>query len=88
MEKRGRAGFREPDAEFAEPLAKAQALFRLDDPWLTLANDPASENQLSGWAAEDDGDALAELAAGACGAAVRRLTVPGTTALAVPHNYG
>ncbi|MEW2374256.1 hypothetical protein AB0940_33615, partial [Streptomyces sp. NPDC006656] len=28
--------------------------FRLDDPWLTLADDPAGEDQLSGWASEDD----------------------------------
>lgn len=61
-----------------------QHRFRLDAPWLTLADDPAGEDQVSGWAAEDDADALAELAAGASGAAVRRLTVSGRTALAVP----
>ncbi|MFJ8166735.1 hypothetical protein ACIRBY_38255 [Streptomyces sp. NPDC096136] len=63
---------------------RAMHRFRLDDPWLTLADDPAGEDQLSGWATEDDADALAELAADASGAAVHRLTALGTTALAVP----
>ncbi|MGW2672350.1 hypothetical protein ACWC5F_30400 [Streptomyces sp. NPDC001272] len=57
--------------------------FRLDDPWLTLADDPAGEDQLSGWSTDNDADQLAELTAGELGASVRRLTAPGTAALAV-----
>lgn len=41
--------------------------FRLDDPWLALAEDPAGEDQLSGWSTDTDADALAELAAGSSG---------------------
>ncbi|MFD4741405.1 hypothetical protein ACFWNQ_29150 [Streptomyces virginiae] len=63
--------------------------FRLDDPWLTLTDDPAGEDTLSGWStdADADADALAALAALAVGefrASLRRLTVPGTGPLAVP----
>ncbi|MFH7599790.1 hypothetical protein WDV06_32525 [Streptomyces racemochromogenes] len=57
--------------------------FRLDDPHLVLADDPAGEDVLSGWSTDDDADALAALTAGEVGASVRRLTAPGTTALAV-----
>lgn len=57
--------------------------FRLDDPWLALADDAAGEDSLSGWSTEADADALAGLAAGEFGASVRRLTAPGTEALAV-----
>ncbi|MGW7139344.1 hypothetical protein [Streptomyces xanthophaeus] len=57
--------------------------FRLDDPWLTLADDAAGEDTLSGWFTDADADALAELAAGELGASVRRLTAPGTGPLAV-----
>ncbi|MET9323668.1 hypothetical protein ABZX75_26315 [Streptomyces sp. NPDC003038] len=57
--------------------------FRLDDPWLTLADDAEGEDLLSGWSTDDDADALAELAAGEFGASVRRLTAPGTGPLAV-----
>ncbi|MGW6973775.1 hypothetical protein [Streptomyces sp. NPDC054952] len=58
--------------------------FRLDDPWLTLADDAAGEDTLSGWSTDDDADALAALAAGEFGASLRRLTAPGTGPLAVP----
>ncbi|MFD0374602.1 hypothetical protein [Streptomyces sp. NPDC127112] len=57
--------------------------FRLDDPHLVLADDPAGEDVLSGWSTDDDADTLAALTAGEVGASVRRLTAPGTTALAV-----
>ncbi|MFG2298375.1 hypothetical protein [Streptomyces sp. NPDC048603] len=58
--------------------------FRLDDPWLSLADDAAGEDSLSGWSTDDDADALAELAAGEFGASVRRLAAPGSGPLAVP----
>lgn len=57
--------------------------FRLDDPWLDLADDPAGEDSLSGWSTDEDADAVAELTAGAFGASVRRLAAPGTNSLAV-----
>nr|WSW49864.1 hypothetical protein OG296_43395 [Streptomyces sp. NBC_01001] len=57
--------------------------FRLDDPWLALADDAASEDELSGWSTDADADAVAELAAGEFGASLRRLTAPGTGPLAV-----
>lgn len=57
--------------------------FRLDDPRLILAEDADGEDQLSGWSTDADADALAELAAGAFGASVSRLTAPGTGPLAV-----
>ncbi|MCX4545769.1 hypothetical protein [Streptomyces sp. NBC_01565] len=57
--------------------------FRLDDPWLSLADDAAGDDCLSGWSTDDDADALAALAAGECGASLRRLTAPGTGPLAV-----
>ncbi|MFC9825227.1 hypothetical protein ACFWG6_29035 [Streptomyces erythrochromogenes] len=58
--------------------------FRLDDPWLTLADDAGGEDTLSGWSTDDDADAIAALAAGEFGAAVRRLAAPGASPLAVP----
>ncbi|MGW6950188.1 hypothetical protein ACWGHD_25130 [Streptomyces xanthophaeus] len=57
--------------------------FRLDDPWLTLAEDAEGEDSLSGWSTDADADALAELAAGEFGASVRRLTAPGAGPVAV-----
>ncbi|MER6257138.1 hypothetical protein ABT224_38010 [Streptomyces sp. NPDC001584] len=58
--------------------------FRLDDPWLALADDAAGEDTLSGWSTDADADALAESAVGEFGASLRRLTAPGTGPLAVP----
>ncbi|MEU9087667.1 hypothetical protein [Streptomyces sp. NPDC048357] len=58
--------------------------FRLDDPWLALADDAAGEDTLSGWSTDEDADELAALAAGTFGASLRRLTAPGTSPLAVP----
>ncbi|MFJ9551119.1 hypothetical protein [Streptomyces erythrochromogenes] len=58
--------------------------FRLDDPWLTLADDAGGEDTLSGWSTDDDADAIAALAAGEFGASLCRLTAPGTGPLAVP----
>ncbi|MFD5880104.1 hypothetical protein [Streptomyces yangpuensis] len=58
--------------------------FRLDDPWLTLADDAGGEDTLSGWSTDTDADAIAALAAGEFGAVLRRLTAPGTGPLAVP----
>ncbi|WP_330335356.1 hypothetical protein OHS33_37205 [Streptomyces sp. NBC_00536] len=57
--------------------------FRLDDPWLTLADDAEGEDMVSGWSTDTDADALAELAAGEFGASLRRLNAPGTGPLAV-----
>ncbi|MFD3809298.1 hypothetical protein ACFWTC_38560 [Streptomyces sp. NPDC058619] len=57
--------------------------FRLDDPWLVLADDAEGEDQLSGWSTDADADALAALGAGEFRASVRRLTAPGTGPLAV-----
>ncbi|MGW7312670.1 hypothetical protein [Streptomyces sp. NPDC054865] len=58
--------------------------FRLDGPVLTLADDVEEEDRLSGWSTDDDADALAALGAGEFGATLRRLTVPGVEAVAVP----
>ncbi|UUY52746.1 hypothetical protein NRK68_36440 (plasmid) [Streptomyces yangpuensis] len=58
--------------------------FRLDDPWLHLADDAGGEDTLSGWSTDDDADAIAALAAGEFGASLRRLTAPGAGPLAVP----
>ncbi|WP_328966170.1 hypothetical protein [Streptomyces virginiae] len=58
--------------------------FRLDDPWLSLADDAAGEDCLSGWSTDEDADELAALAGGEFGASLRRLTAPGTDPLAVP----
>ncbi|WP_328765454.1 hypothetical protein [Streptomyces sp. NBC_00272] len=57
--------------------------FRLDAPWLALADDAADEDCLSGWSTDADADALAELAARSSGASLRQLTAPGTGPLAV-----
>ncbi|MFF4331138.1 hypothetical protein ACFYZT_32115 [Streptomyces sp. NPDC001591] len=62
----------------------ATGRFRLDAPWLGLADDIEGTDQLSGWVADDtDADALAALAAGAVGATLTRLTAPGAGPLAV-----
>ncbi|MER6392772.1 hypothetical protein ABT236_30445 [Streptomyces sp. NPDC001523] len=58
--------------------------FRLDDPWLALADDAGGEDCLSGWSTTDDADALGALTAGEFGASLRRLTAPDTGPLAVP----
>ncbi|MFB7263911.1 hypothetical protein ACFCXH_17420 [Streptomyces nojiriensis] len=58
--------------------------FRLDDPWLALADNAGGEDCLSGWSTDEDADALAALTAGEFGALLRRLTAPGTGPLAVP----
>ncbi|MFF5447065.1 hypothetical protein [Streptomyces sp. NPDC012888] len=57
--------------------------FRLDGPWLVLADDAEGEDQLSGWSTDADADELAALTAGEFGASVGRLTAPGTAPLAV-----
>ncbi|KIF05155.1 hypothetical protein PL81_14700, partial [Streptomyces sp. RSD-27] len=64
-------------------LGGAAHRFRLDDPWLELAEDPAGTDSLSGWSTDEDADALAALAAGVAGASVRRLAALGTGPLAV-----
>ncbi|WP_331723815.1 hypothetical protein OG592_44630 (plasmid) [Streptomyces avidinii] len=58
--------------------------FRLDDPWLTLADDAAGEDTLSGWSTDTDADTMAALAGAEFGAVLRQLTAPGTGPLAVP----
>ncbi|MGW0394021.1 hypothetical protein ACWDYJ_24665 [Streptomyces sp. NPDC003042] len=57
--------------------------FRLEDPWLVLADGAEGEDRVSGWSTEADADALAGLAGGEFGASVRRLTAPGAGPLAV-----
>ncbi|MFD6879702.1 MULTISPECIES: hypothetical protein [unclassified Streptomyces] len=57
--------------------------FRLDDPWLTLADNTEGEDTLSGWSTDTDADTLAELTAGPFGTSLRRLNAPGTGPLAV-----
>ncbi|MFD7259068.1 hypothetical protein [Streptomyces sp. NPDC059874] len=42
--------------------------FRLDAPWLGLADDVEGQDELSGWSTDGDADALAALAAGELGA--------------------
>lgn len=61
--------------------------FRLDDPWLDLADDAAGEDCLSGWSTDEDADALA-LATGRVGATVSRLTAPGAGPLADTLRFG
>ncbi|MFI9064198.1 hypothetical protein ACIGQE_20280 [Streptomyces sp. NPDC053429] len=56
----------------------------VDDPWLTLAYDPAGEDVVSGWSTDRDADTVAEPAAGEFGASLRRLNAPCTNPLAVP----
>ncbi|WP_405435046.1 hypothetical protein OG373_00035 [Streptomyces avidinii] len=59
----------------------ATGRFRLDAPWLGLADTIEGTDQLSGWVADDtDADALA---AGPVGATLTRLTAPGAGPLAV-----
>ncbi|MEU3721511.1 hypothetical protein [Streptomyces sp. NPDC031705] len=57
--------------------------FRLDGPHPVLADDAEGEDELSGWSADEDADELAALTEGEFGAAIRRLTAPGTVPLAV-----
>ncbi|MGT2532751.1 hypothetical protein ACU4GG_41090 [Streptomyces nojiriensis] len=62
----------------------ATGRFRLDAPWLGLADDIEGTDGLSGWVADDtDAEALAALAAGPAGATLTRLTSPGAGPLAV-----
>ncbi|PAN02047.1 hypothetical protein CJI59_07985 [Streptomyces sp. Alain-F2R5] len=56
---------------------------RLVDPWLQLATDAADDDRISGWTNDQDADDLAALTAEGQGAAVRRLTAPGTVPLTV-----
>ncbi|MGW6843843.1 hypothetical protein [Streptomyces sp. NPDC054958] len=58
--------------------------FHLDDPWLTLTDDAAGEDTLSGWSTDEDADVIASLTVGEFGTSLRRLTAPGTGPLAVP----
>ncbi|MFI5761806.1 hypothetical protein ACIA8F_12775 [Streptomyces sp. NPDC051563] len=62
---------------------RGAARFRLDGPWLELADDTEGQDQLSGWTTDTDADELAELAAGEFGASTSRLTVPGSGPVAV-----
>ncbi|MET9957141.1 hypothetical protein ABZ135_37080 [Streptomyces sp. NPDC006339] len=57
--------------------------FRLEDPWLDLADDADGEDRLTAWTTDDDADALAEFAASEYGVSVSRLTAPGASPLAV-----
>ncbi|MGE7390875.1 hypothetical protein ACQKM2_35910 [Streptomyces sp. NPDC004126] len=57
--------------------------FRLDGPHLALADDAEGADELPGWSTDADADELAALAAGEFGAALGRLTAPGTVPLAV-----
>ncbi|MFD9575875.1 hypothetical protein ACFWBI_39500 [Streptomyces sp. NPDC059982] len=58
-----------PRPRTARPPGAAPHRFRLDGPWLTLAEDAAGQDELSGWSADGDADALA---APACGALLSR----------------
>ncbi|MGE7390863.1 hypothetical protein ACQKM2_35850 [Streptomyces sp. NPDC004126] len=62
--------------------------FQLDGPHLVLDEDAAGEDVLSGWSTDEDADALAVLAEGEFGAALGRLTMPGTVPLAVLGRCG
>ncbi|MEU7697165.1 hypothetical protein [Streptomyces sp. NPDC039028] len=64
--------------------AGAAERLRMDDPILELTDDPTGEDRLSGWMTDTDADTLAQLATADTGAALARLTAPGTTPLAVP----
>ncbi|WP_329274036.1 hypothetical protein [Streptomyces sp. NBC_00691] len=64
--------------------AGAAERLRMDDPLLELTDDPTGEDRLSGWMTDTDADTLAQLATADTGAALARLTAPGTTPLAVP----
>ncbi|WP_419096185.1 hypothetical protein [Streptomyces sp. B6(2022)] len=57
---------------------------RMDDPLLELTDDPTGEDRLSGWMTDTDADTLTRLATATAGAALARLTAPGTTPIAVP----
>lgn len=57
--------------------------FRLDDPWLELADDAADQDRLTGWMADEEADALTALTTGT-GASLRQLIAPATPPLAVP----
>ncbi|MFJ6799143.1 hypothetical protein [Streptomyces sp. NPDC091268] len=57
--------------------------FRLDGPWLDLADDAEGVDELSGWSTDEDADELAALTSGESGASVGRLTAPGTVPLTV-----
>ncbi|MFE1810921.1 hypothetical protein [Streptomyces sp. NPDC059533] len=58
--------------------------FRLDAPWLGLADTVEGTHRLSGWVADETvADALAALAAGPVGATLTGLTSPGAGPLAV-----
>ncbi|MCX4529949.1 hypothetical protein OG982_30415 [Streptomyces sp. NBC_01551] len=50
---------------------------------LHLADDAQGTDRLSGWAKEDDADALAELGDGPVEVSVKRLTVAGSAPLVV-----
>ncbi|MFF4012538.1 hypothetical protein [Streptomyces sp. NPDC001717] len=71
-----------PSASLAV-VGPGRRTFRLDGPWLDLADDAEGEDQLSGWSTDADADELAALAAGEFGAWVSRLTAPNTAPLAV-----
>ncbi|MFF6888573.1 hypothetical protein ACFY9F_35960 [Streptomyces sp. NPDC012421] len=62
--------------------AGAAERLRMDDPILELTDDPTGEDRLSGWMTDTEADTLAQLTT--AGAALARLTAPGTTPLAVP----
>lgn len=69
--------------------AGATGRFRLDAPWMGLADDIEGTDRLSGWVADDaDAAALATLAAGEFGATLTRLIAPGTGPLAVLGECG
>ncbi|MFE3762504.1 hypothetical protein ACFXPI_12160 [Streptomyces sp. NPDC059104] len=72
-----------PLDELARPGGGTRTV-RLDDPCSTLAEDASAEDRLSGWSTDADAEALAALAGGGSGGALRRLTVPGSVALAMP----
>ncbi|MFJ2060656.1 hypothetical protein ACIOMM_32665 [Streptomyces sp. NPDC087908] len=57
---------------------------RMDDPLLNLTDDPTGQDRVSGWMTDTDADTLTQLAIADTGAALARLTTPGTTLLAVP----
>ncbi|MFF4647355.1 hypothetical protein [Streptomyces sp. NPDC001389] len=71
-----------PSASLAV-VGAGRRTFRLDGPWLDLADDAEGEDQLSGWSTDADADELAALAAGESRASVDRLTAPGAAPLAV-----
>ncbi|MEU8779863.1 hypothetical protein [Streptomyces sp. NPDC048606] len=56
---------------------------RLDDPLLTLAEDPSGEDRLTAWSTDAEADALATLTDNEFGGTLRRLTLPGAPGWAV-----